>query len=85
MQTDAQYPQIVPLKVMGDTGAELLEVLRRVLAHHLNAGTPIDLDSQPSRTGKYTSYTATFKAESHEQLRAIYADLRKADCVRFLL
>lgn len=85
MQADIRYPQMVPIKVMGEAGVELLETLHQVLARHLKPGSPIDIDSRSSRTGRYTSFTATFMADNREQLRAIYSDLHQAECVRFLL
>lgn len=79
------YPQRVPVKVMGDNGEELRAALDRALARHVAPGTPVDITSRESRAGKYIAYTATFMAESREQLIAVYTELRRCEAVRFLL
>ncbi|MGH8224807.1 MAG: YbeD family protein [Gammaproteobacteria bacterium] len=85
MNENDDYPQRVPLKVVGDNGEALRSALDTTLARHLNSGTLIDMAERESTQGSYIALTATFTAESREQLVAIYAELREHEAVRFLL
>ncbi len=80
-----EYPQRVPLKVVGSNGDALRSALDAALARHLVSGTLIDMAERESAKGSYVALTATFMAESREQLVAIYAELRGHEAVRFLL
>ena len=79
------YPQRVPVKVMGDKGGALRAALDAALVRHLAPGTPVDVTARESRAGNYVAYTATFVAQSREQLVALYTELRRCEAVRFLL
>lgn len=80
-----EYPQRVPLKVVGDNGEHLRKALNAALARHLPDGTTIKFETNESRGGRYVAYTATFVADSREQLLALYSELRECAAVRFLL
>jgi putative lipoic acid-binding regulatory protein len=80
-----EYPQRIPLKVVGDNGGALRDALNAALARHLADGTPIEFEARESRRGNYVAVTATFTAESREQLVAVYSELRECEAVRFLL
>ena len=80
-----QYPQRVPLKVVGENGEILRESLNTALVRHLPPGTTIEFETRESSAGNYVALTATFTAESREQLVAVYEELRECEAVRFLL
>ncbi|MGH8274755.1 MAG: YbeD family protein [Gammaproteobacteria bacterium] len=80
-----EYPQRVPLKVVGDNGEHLREALNAALARHLPDGTTIEFETHESSGGKYVAFTATFVADSREQLTNVYTELRQCKAVRFLL
>lgn len=85
MNDPFEYPQRVPLKVVGDNRRALREALDTVLARHLSPGTAVEITSRESTAGRYVAFTATFIAASREQLVAMYTELRRCDAVRFLL
>lgn len=43
------------------------------------------IDSRPSKTGKYTSYTVKVRFESAEQMEQLYRELPEKDFVQHLL
>ena len=79
------YPQQVPLKVVGDNGDALRDALNAALARYLPEGTTVEFEMRESSGGKYVALTATFMAESREQLINVYTELRQCEAVRFLL
>ncbi len=79
------YPQQVPLKVVGDNGDALRKALDLALARHLPEGTAVAFETRASRGGKYVALTATFVADSREQLTNVYTELRQCKAVRLLL
>ena len=79
------YPQQVPLKVVGDNGDTLREALDLALARHLPEGTAVAFEIRESSGGKYVALTATFVADSREQLTNVYTELRQCEAVRLLL
>jgi len=79
------YPQQVPLKVVGDNGDALREALDLALARHLPESTAVAFEIRESSSGKYVALTATFVADSREQLTNVYTELRQCEAVRLLL
>lgn len=79
------YPQRIPLKVVGDNRDDLRDALNAALARHLAEGTTIEFEVRESSAGNYVALTATFVAESREQLINVYTELRQCEAVRFLL
>lgn len=80
-----EYPQRVPLKVVGDSGDALRDALNTALARHLPKGTTVEFELRESSGGNYVALTATFVADSREQLTNVYTELRQCEAVRFLL
>lgn len=85
MNAGGDYPQRVPLKVVGANGKALREALGAALARHLSDAALADVAERESARGSYVALTASFVAESREQLVAIYTELRGHEAVRFLL
>jgi len=80
-----QFPMDFPIKVMGkrvDTFAD--EVVAVVLAH-APGFDPATIEMRVSRNGNYLSLTATIRAESRQQLDALYRELSSHPLVKVVL
>lgn len=70
-----EFPCDFPIKMMGHDRREFHEAARAVIEQH--AG-PVDEDAvrlASSRNGRFVSLTITIRAQSRQQLDAIYMDL----------
>ncbi len=67
------FPAVFPLKVMGLNSVEFRSAVKAIVQNHVSG--EIIYEEQPSSGGKYVSITATFTAESKEQLDALYREL----------
>lgn len=66
---------------MGRNVPEFLPAVSGIIAQHLRTEEPIEYTSRESANGKYLSITATFMAQSKEQLDAIYSQLKACNLV----
>jgi hypothetical protein len=80
-----QFPCPYPLKVMGRNTSEFYSVVSAIVEKHVAPGSEITYSSRTSSGAKYLSITATFPAESQEQLYAIYKELNEHDLVLMTL
>ncbi len=78
-----EFPCDFPLKVMGRDSAEFRATAQRIVADHAT-GTAAP-EERPSRDGNFLSLTFTIRAESREQLDAIYSDLSAHEDVMVVL
>jgi putative lipoic acid-binding regulatory protein len=69
------FPVIFSLKIIGAVDANLEAIIVPVLNKHNVDNEHLRLSAKLSSEGKYTSFTATFMAESQEQLDNIYREL----------
>ena len=80
-----KFPCDFPIKVMGrdskDFEAEVLAIFRK----HLGDLDASQVNTRPSSSGNFLSVTVTFRADSQEQLDALYRDLTAHDQVLFCL
>lgn len=76
-ETLLQFPCVYPLKVIGTNTSELLAVVSAVIGKHVAKGDEVTYSTRVSSGDKYLSVTATFQAESHKQLKAIYEELSR--------
>ena len=74
------YPCTFPLKVVGLNTEAFERAVREVVRRHLG-DTVVVYEARRSGGGKYLSVTATFAAESREQVEAIYRELSGHDLV----
>ena len=74
------YPCTFPLKVIGLDTEAFEHAVREVVRKHLGE-IVIEYEARKSSGGKYLSVTATFVAESREQVEAIYRELKGHDLV----
>ena len=68
------FPCEFPIKAMGLNTETFQTVIRAIIRKHVNSDE-IAYSIQPSRGDKYLSITATFTAQSREQLDALYQEL----------
>jgi putative lipoic acid-binding regulatory protein len=80
-----QFPCDFPIKAMGLANgtleAQVLEIVRR----HAPELAEDAVRTRPSSNGKYVSITVTVRAQSREQLDAIYRDLSACEQVLMAL
>ncbi len=79
-----QFPCEFPIKVMGLNTEVFQSAIRAIIRKHVNTDD-IAYSSQPSRGDKYLSITATFTAQSKEQLDALYQELNGHELVLMTL
>jgi putative lipoic acid-binding regulatory protein len=80
-----QFPCSYPLKVMGRNTNQFHAVVSSIIEKHVADEKGVTYRSRISAEGKYISVTATFSAQSQEQLAAIYQDLNKHELVLMAL
>ena len=74
------FPCTFPLKVVGLNAEAFERAVREVVRKHLG-DIAVEYEARKSSGGKYLSVTATFAAESREQVDAIYRELNGHDLV----
>jgi putative lipoic acid-binding regulatory protein len=80
-ETLLEFPCTYPLKMMGRNTEEFQATVRSIIEKHIPEATEVYCSSRASSGDKYLSITATFVAESQEQLKAIYAELASNNLV----
>lgn len=76
-----EFPCSYPLKVIGRNDPAFFAVVSAIVEKHVGQGKEIAYSTRASSGDKYLAVTATFIAESRDQLTAIYKDLRGHDLV----
>jgi uncharacterized protein len=79
------FPCSYPLKVIGKNTNEFYSTVSAIIERHVSDGSRITYTDRVSSGDKYLSITATFSAESQEQLAAIYRELNDHRLVLFTL
>ncbi len=69
------YPTDFPIKVMGRKEARFAHTVISIVRRHAPDFDAATMELRPSRQGKYLSVTCTIRAQSREQLDALYRDL----------
>ncbi len=80
-----EFPCEFPIKVMGDSGPEVREEIERAIAAHAGSSLPVDIQTRPSRTGKYVAYTVTLTYQSKSEIDAMYQAFTAIDGVSMVL
>lgn len=80
-----EFPCKFPIKVMGYSGPRLREDIERAIAEHSASSFPVDIQTRPSRTGKYMAYTVTCTFHSKSELDAMYRAFISIDSVSMVL
>ncbi|MFC6052034.1 hypothetical protein A6M14_09140 [Acinetobacter sp. Ac_877] len=79
------FPMDYPIKLIGLAGDELRVAVVDILVKHFPDFDGKNLDTQPSRTGKYHSLTAQLRFEELEQVHKLYADLAACPLIKTAL
>ena len=80
-----QFPCEFPLKVMGRRTDDFRSLVLGIVQKHVGAVDPANIEERPSKDGNYLSLTCTFKAQSREQLDALYRELTSCEKVMIVL
>lgn len=84
-ETLLSFPMDFPVKIMGAAVPEFRErVLEIVLRHAPDLDTEA-VEERPSAKGRYLGLTVTVKAQSREQLDALYRELTACELVAVVL
>jgi len=70
-----EFPCVFPLKAIGKDADGFKELIVEIVRQHVPDLTDNAVTSRGSGGGKYISVTATFVAQSQEQIDAIYYEL----------
>ena len=76
-----QFPCSYPLKVLGQNTNAFHAMVSAIIEKYVAEGTEITYLTRASSGDKYLSITATFIAQSQEQLSAIYEELNQHELV----
>jgi putative lipoic acid-binding regulatory protein len=79
------FPCSYPLKVIGDNTSEVYSVVCSIIEKHVGGNSEIAYSVRTSSGDKYMSITATFSAESEEQLAGLYRELNEHRLVKVTL
>ncbi len=84
-ESPLKFPCSFPLKVFGKDEDEFEALVVSIVRKHVAELHPENINSRLSNGGKYLAVTATFIAESREQLDALYTELSGHDRVLMIL
>jgi putative lipoic acid-binding regulatory protein len=80
-----QFPMDFPIKIMGKRVDSFADEMVAVVREHAPGFDPSTLEMRASRKGNYLSLTATIRAESRQQLDALYRALSSHPLVTLVL
>jgi putative lipoic acid-binding regulatory protein len=83
--TAFEFPCSFPIKVIGHDREDFPAIVTAILRKHVPSLREEEVVAKPSSGGKYVSLTATFTAESMEQLDALYLELTRHERVIMVL
>lgn len=73
--THLEFPCTFPIKAMGLSGTDFDLLVVEIVSRHAGPVGEGAVATRPSSNGKYVSVTVTVRAESKQQLDAIYSEL----------
>jgi putative lipoic acid-binding regulatory protein len=79
------FPCDFPIKVMGRDTAEFHATARRLVEKHAGPLPDDAIQTASSRNGRFVSITVTVRAQSREQLDAIYREVSAHEDVLWAL
>jgi hypothetical protein len=80
-----EFPCVFPVKAIGKDADDFTEIVTEIIRHHVPELPADAVTTRASAGGKYISVTATFVAQSREQLDAMYIELSNHEKVLFVL
>jgi uncharacterized protein len=84
-ETLFEFPCDFPIKVMGRRTDDFRSLVLGIVQKHTGDIEPANIEERPSKDGKYLSLTCTFKAQSKDQLDALYRELTTCERVLIVL
>lgn len=70
-----EYPCDFPIKILGETRAGFAQAVLEVVQRHAPDFDGASMEMKASKRGKYLSVTCVIRANSREQLDALYREL----------
>jgi putative lipoic acid-binding regulatory protein len=80
-----EFPCVFPVKAIGKDKDGFQQVVVEIIRRHVPELDEGAVTTRASAGGKYISVTATFVAQSREQLDAMYSELSRHDQVLYVL
>lgn len=74
-ETCFEFPCQFPIKIMANPQKETVNFILSVFEKYVPEHNKIEFKTRESKSGKYISITATFEAQSKEQLDNIYREI----------
>lgn len=80
-----QFPHDMTLKVFGDAGNGLEDIVCAILARHLGDFAPRNLIARPSSGGRFVAVSVDITVHDRAQVEGIYQDLSAEPRVRMAI
>ena len=80
-----EFPTDFPLKIMGRNTDDFRSLVVGIVQKHAGEIDPALIEERPSRDGNYVGLTVTIRAQSKEQLDALYVKLTSCEKVLVVL
>lgn len=80
-----EFPTDFPIKIMGRRDDGFAQAIAELVLQHAPEFDPATLEMRTSKDGNYLSLTATVRAQSREQLDALYRALTSHPMVKIVL
>lgn len=80
-----EFPCVFPVKAIGKDTDGFQEIVVEIVRRHVPDLNEDAVTTRASAGGKYISVTATFVAQSREQLDAMYRELSRHEQVLYVL
>jgi putative lipoic acid-binding regulatory protein len=80
-----EFPSDFPIKVMGRRDADLRALTQAIVERHAGPLNEASVKTRTSADGNFLALTYTIKAQSREQLDAIYRELTACKAVLMAL
>jgi putative lipoic acid-binding regulatory protein len=80
-----EFPSDFPIKVMGRRDSELRALTQAIVERHAGPLSEANVKTRTSGDGNFVALTYTVKAQSREQLDAIYRELTACKSVLMAL
>ncbi len=84
-ETLIEFPAELSIKAIGLASDDFESLVFDIVAKHVDSSAQLSVSQLQSSKGKYVSVRVQLTAHSHDQLKAIYADLHAHERVLFML
>jgi putative lipoic acid-binding regulatory protein len=80
-----EFPSDFPIKVMGRRDSDLRALTQSIVERHAGPMSPTSVKTRTSADGNFVALTYTIRAQSREQLDALYRELTACKSVLMAL